>query len=56
MYGGGHRDACGLHTCALISLIPKMTHGVIDFFHLQRMVLHDRADNINKRSFRADNI
>jgi hypothetical protein len=31
-------------TRALISLVPKMVHDVVDFFHLQGVILHDGTD------------
>jgi hypothetical protein len=32
-------------TCALISFVPEMTHGVVDFLHFQSMILHDGAES-----------
>jgi len=28
-------------TCSLVSLVPKVLHNVVHFFHFERMILHD---------------
>ena len=30
-------------TCPLVSLTPQMSHRIVAFLHLQRVILHDRA-------------
>lgn len=45
-----------MRTCALIGLIPKMFHSVIDLFHLQRVVFHDRAWDGRSASLTRDRL
>lgn len=35
-------------TSSLIGFVPKMPHGFIDLFHLERMVFHDGAGSLDQ--------
>lgn len=41
------------HTGALIRLVPKMLHGVVDFLHLEAVVLHDGAKKCMRKELVA---